>query len=109
MFSAKNVIYLTASVVLATSQTALAVQGTEADSAYRWGRWAVLSPAAGGAEPYVAVAAPGVVYNSRPGDASQFQPEVANIEGPIDDPRDRLPPPPPPPVADDPRDRLPPR
>ncbi len=83
----------------------------EGDSAYRWGRWAVLSPAAGGVQPFVAASTPETQFNPRPCDAG-FCPEVIATETPpppTDDPRDRLPPAPPPQVADDPRDRLPPR
>ena len=83
MFSAKQVIYLAAGVVLGMSQSVLAAQAKEEDSAYQWGRWAVLSPAAGGAEPYVAVDTPGAEFNARPGDASEFQPEIASINTPV--------------------------
>ena len=71
----------------------------EEDSVYQWGRWAVLSPAAGGA-PYVAPPAPDVAFNARPGDPG-FQPKVEVPPTP-NDPRDRLPP-----RANDPRDRVP--
>jgi hypothetical protein len=111
MKRAKRIVVLATGMVLGAAQGAWAAQQPpEEDSAYRWGRWAVLSPAAGGTEPYVQVATPGADYNARPGDASQFDPVVLSTETPppvADDPRDRLPPPPPP-VTDDPRDRLPP-
>lgn len=108
MLSAKRVTYLAAAVViLGVSQTALAAQ--EEDSAYQWGRWAVLSPAAGGAEPYAAVATPGAVYNARPGDASEFQPEVASFETPPVEPPLVVPNPPgQPPPPGGPRGSIPP-
>ncbi len=102
-------------LTMVLGSTANAANQKEEDSAYQWGRWAVLSPAAGG-ESYVAPPAPDVAFNLRPGDPG-FQPEVESptVQPPIivqppvippgaDDPRDRLPP-----RADDPRDRLPPR
>jgi len=109
MHSVRRIGYLLAATILGTSQAGL-VQAKEEDSAYQWGRWAVLSPAAGGAEPYVAPDTPGAEFNARPGDASQFQPEVASIQppvntvpgvGPVDpgQPIVNLPPAPPPPVA----------
>jgi len=110
MRSQRPIVYLAAAAILGICQTGLA-QAKEEDSAYHWGRWAVLSPAAGGAEPYVAVKTPGAEFNARPGDASQFQPEIlsGNTPPPVtDDPRDRLPPLPPPPPTD-PRNRLPPQ
>lgn len=99
---------ITASVLLALGSVATAgAAEKEEDSAYQWGRWAVLSPAAGGVETFVAVRAPGADFNNRPGEATPFQPETNPV---ADDPRDRLPPRPPiPSVPDDPRDRLPPR
>jgi len=90
MLSAKRVIYLAAGMVLGVSQTVLAASNEE-DSAYQWGRWAVLSPAAGGAEPYVAVDTPGADFNARPGDASEFQPELASVETPVVPPIERPP------------------
>jgi hypothetical protein len=98
MNAAKNLI--TASVLLALGvSTGVYAAPKEEDSAYQWGRWAVLSPAAGGQDPYVAVNTPGADFNARPGDASEFEPKIE--PGP--------PVPPPPTVTDDPRDRLPPR
>lgn len=47
----------------------------EEDSAYKWGRWAVLSPAAGG-EPYVARLEPEAVHNARPHDSDEFHPDI---------------------------------
>jgi len=81
MRSRRRIIYLAAATILGISQTGL-TQAREEDSAYQWGRWAVLSPAAGGAEPYVAVNTPGAEFNARPGDASQFQPEILSTETP---------------------------
>lgn len=95
----------------------------EADSVYEWGRWAVLSPAAGGSAPYHAALTPDAKYNARPEDANEFSPKVLGfgspepVPGPIEppggDPRDRLPPGiepvpgPTEPPGGDPRDRLP--
>lgn len=105
---------VTVLMALGVSFSANAAPQKEDDSAYKWGRWAVLSPAAGG-EPYVAPLTPDAVNNARPETAIEFEAEVlAGDEPPVidppvvDDPRDRLPPRVEPPVADDPRDRLPP-
>lgn len=104
----KQLVMMTAATGLWVSCGAALAQQKEQDSAYRWGRWAVLSPAAGGAEPYVQATTPGANFNARPGDASIFDPTVtANAPPPPaegGDPRDRLPP-----RTGDPRDRLPPR
>lgn len=102
--SIKQLVMLTIGAgVWAACQTAVAQQKEE-DSAYRWGRWAVLSPAAGGAEPFVAADTPGSQYNPRPDDPgygrtptlSQTPPVVVpNPPGnppPVGDPRG-LPPP----------------
>lgn len=99
----KKVAVLAASIGLCLSQSVFAAQ--EEDSAYRWGRWAVLSPAAGGAEPYAAASMPGADYNAVPEISDAFGPKVSLNETPVDDPRDRPPPLPTPPVVDDPRDR----
>lgn len=108
MRSQRPVIYLAAATILGICQT-VAVQAKEEDSAYQWGRWAVLSPAAGGAEPYVAVDTPSAEFNARPGDSSQFQPEILSVgsepQPPITDPGDRPRPPVIPPVITDPGDR----
>jgi hypothetical protein len=110
MRSQRPIVYLAAAAILGICQTGLA-QAKEEDSAYHWGRWAVLSPAAGGAEPYVAAKTPGAEFNARPGDASQFQPEIlsvgtAPVTPGIGDVNPDIPvvtvppsPPPPPPVA----------
>jgi hypothetical protein len=83
MNTAKRIIVLAAGLMLSTAHSAFAAQQqSEEDSAYRWGRWAVLSPAAGGAEPYVQVATPGADFNARPGDASEFDPVIASTETP---------------------------
>lgn len=90
---------------LAFGQSAVAQEPGE-DSAYQWGRWAVLSPAAGG-EPFRAPDAPGSDLNARPSDADAFQPEVGSItQAPpiVSDPGDR-PRPTPPPVINDPGNR----
>lgn len=101
--NANRVAILAAGMALCLSGSVFAAQTGEQDSAYRWGRWAVLSPAAGGVEPYVQAATPGADFNARPGDAPQFQPNVTVDQSPppVDDPRDR----PSPIVTDDPRDR----
>lgn len=96
----KHYVYVAAGLALCVSQ-GVAAAPQEADSAYRWGRWAVLSPAAGGAEPYVAANTPQSQFNQRPGDP--FGGPLVEVPPTADDPRDRLPP-----LTDDPRDRLPP-
>jgi hypothetical protein len=84
MKTASQVITLAAGVLLGSTQQVFAAQQVEEDSVYHWGRWAVLSPAAGGAEPYAEADAPGAAFNARPGDASEFQPELASIDtGPV--------------------------
>ena len=81
----------------------------EEDSAYQWGRWAVLSPAAGG-QPFVSPKMPAAANNIRPDEIGDTVPQILVNDTPvitppvIDDPRDRLPP-----RTNDPRDRLPPR
>ncbi len=104
---------MAAGLGLTLVQGAQAAQPQEGDSVYRWGRWAVLSPAAGGNEPFVVANMPGTQYNPLPCDAGfcpdvTLQPPSPPPPPPTDDPRDRLPPPPPQQVTDDPRDRLPP-
>jgi hypothetical protein len=79
MPSVRQVSYLAAATILGVSLIPLSAQAKEQDSAYQWGRWAVLSPAAGGPEPYVAVKTPGAEFNARPGDAEEFQPQVAGV------------------------------
>ncbi|MGD8842404.1 MAG: hypothetical protein PVJ83_02925 [Gammaproteobacteria bacterium] len=88
MKPAKSVVAPVVAALLAAAPLALAAQQdvifisgypTEQDSVYQWGRWAVLSPAAGGAEPYQAASTPGAEFNARPGDASEFQPELAGL------------------------------
>ncbi|HFD81333.1 MAG TPA: hypothetical protein ENK05_13215 [Gammaproteobacteria bacterium] len=117
MSAARSLVALGVILALGAGQAIGAQKQKEEDSVYQWGRWAVLSPAAGG-EPYRQPVTPVAEFNARPGDASEFQPLVAEVgqppgggPGPVDDPRDRLPPKPPvpPPVLDDPRDRLPPK
>ena len=68
----KYLIALAVVVTTVASQSAVARETAE-DSAYQWGRWAVLSPAAGG-QPYQAPLAPGADNNYRPGDF--FDPEL---------------------------------
>ena len=64
-------------LALGAGQEAWAAQQEE-DSVYRWGRWAVLSPAAGG-DSYEESVTPDAANNARPGDAQEFQPEVASV------------------------------
>jgi len=78
MSANKHLIALAISTALAIGQSALA-QEPAGDSAYQWGRWAVLSPAAGG-EPFRAPDDPGADYNVRPGDL--YGPEVLSTQAP---------------------------
>jgi hypothetical protein len=101
----KQIIALAVTTVLTVGQSALA-QEPAGDSAYQWGRWAVLSPAAGG-EPFRAPDDPGAEFNVRPGEF--YGPEVQStlappVNPPITDPGDR-PRPTPPPIVNDPGDR----
>lgn len=103
-FDVKQLVMVaTAAGVWAGCGAAMAQQKEE-DSAYRWGRWAVLSPAAGGAEPFVAALEPGSQFNPRPEDPGFNKTPELIPPSPADDPRDR----PPPQLTDDPRDRPPP-
>ena len=61
-------------LLAAGAQTVWAERAAVQDSVYEWGRWALLSPAAGG-EPYVAALPPDAANNARPGEASEFQPK----------------------------------
>jgi hypothetical protein len=107
MRSLRRIGYLVAATILGISQAGMA-QAKEEDSAYQWGRWAVLSPAAGGAEPYVAPDTPGAEFNARPGDASQFQPEILSVGTPSGPPGVVPNPPGNPPPSGDPRGTPPP-
>jgi len=62
-------------LVVGVGQQAWAMQQKEEDSVYQWGRWAVLSPAAGG-ESYQAALTPDAANNARPSDADEFQPKA---------------------------------
>jgi len=98
MNALRRVIVLGFGLLVGAGQTVWAEQENARDSVYQWGRWAVLSPAAGG-EPYVAALAPDAANNARPGEASEFQPTVIlSGVGPVDpgQPPVNLPPPPPP-------------
>ena len=53
-----NLVAIGVVVALGAGQQVVAAQKKEEDSVYKWGRWAVLSPAAGGPPPYVAALAP---------------------------------------------------
>lgn len=85
MNTSKKMIVAGIALALGMSSSANAAAQKEEDSAYEWGRWAVLSPAAGGDEPYIAALEPGAVNNARPGDADEFDPEVERPD-PIDNP-----------------------
>lgn len=113
MNALRSVIVLGFGLLMGAGQTVRAEQEKAQDSVYQWGRWAVLSPAAGG-EPYVAALEPDAANNARPGEASEFQPTVILSGapppppppstpppgvGPIDPPPINLPPPPPPGVG----------
>ncbi|VAW74683.1 hypothetical protein MNBD_GAMMA13-789 [hydrothermal vent metagenome] len=92
MNASKHLIALAIAATTVASQGAMA-QETAEDSAYQWGRWAVLSPAAGG-QPYQAHLAPGADNNYRPGDF--FDPELQAQVAPsiaIPNPPGGLPPP----------------
>ena len=78
MKSLKRVAALGLVLALSAGQQAWAAQQQEEDSVYRWGRWAVLSPAAGG-DSYEGQVTPDAANNARPGEASEFQPEVASV------------------------------
>lgn len=100
MSANKYLIALAASAALALGQSAVA-QEPAGDSAYQWGRWAVLSPAAGG-EPFQAPDDPGADFNVRPGEL--FGPEVqSTLAPPVNDPGDS-PRPTLPPIVNDPGD-----
>ncbi len=68
-------------LALGSTQSALAATLQEEDSVYDWGRWSVLSPAAGG-EPYHGAIEPQASHNVRPGDAAEFLPKVSSVSGP---------------------------
>ena len=78
MSANKHLIALATTAAMTLSQSAFA-QEPAGDSAYQWGRWAVLSPAAGG-EPFRAPDDPGADYNVRPGDL--YGPEVLSTQAP---------------------------
>jgi len=67
-----------ATLLAGFTQSALAMQ--EDDSVYEWGRWSVLSPAAG-SEPYRAPEETVAQFNARPGEADEFDPEVLSNPG----------------------------
>lgn len=72
-------------LALGASQSAWAAE-KEDDSVYSYGRWAVLSPAAGGAEPFVAGLTPQAVNNARPQDADEFDPKALLAVAPVEPP-----------------------
>ena len=91
-------------VALGAGQQGVAAQKNEEDSVYKWGRWAVLSPAAGSPPPYVAALEPDAVNNARPEEAEEFSPKVLGAEPPVVEPN----PPGEPPPGGDPRGNPPP-
>ncbi len=96
MKSWKRLVALGLVLALGAGQQAWAAQQQEDDSVYRWGRWAVLSPAAGG-DSYRGQVTPDAANNARPSDASAFQPVVAGVgvppvQPPIEPPVVALPP-----------------
>ncbi|GEM_PF-3431739 len=80
MNTAKKLTVVGVALALGMSAAANAAKQKEEDSVYKWGRWAVLSPAAGG-EPYVAALEPDAANNKRPGEADEFQPKVVEVSG----------------------------
>ncbi|MDT8387423.1 MAG: hypothetical protein RQ736_07910 [Thiogranum sp.] len=64
-------------LVVSAGQSLVSAQENEQDSVYSYGRWAVLSPAAGGIEPYVATDTPVALNNTRP--EEPFGPTVLAI------------------------------
>ena len=110
MSASKHIRVLVMTAALAVGQSAVA-QEPAGDSAYQWGRWAVLSPAAGG-EPFRAPDEPGADFNVRPGEL--YGPEVVSLGAPPVSPPSigdfpggpignlPLPPPPPPRIDDNP-------
>ena len=87
----KKLVAIGVVLALGAGQQVGAAQKKEEDSVYKWGRWAVLSPAAGGPPPYVAALAPDAVNNARPEEAEEFSPKVEGLAEPE--------PPEPPPVV----------
>lgn len=75
MNTAKKLTVVGVALALGMSATANAAKQKEEDSVYKWGRWAVLSPAAGG-EPYVATLEPQAENNARPSIYDEVQPKV---------------------------------
>jgi hypothetical protein len=75
-----NLVAIGVVVALGAGQQVVAAQKKEQDSVYKWGRWAVLSPAAGGPPPYVAALEPDAVNNARPEEAEEFSPQVEGSE-----------------------------
>ncbi|TCK17625.1 hypothetical protein DFR30_0860 [Thiogranum longum] len=78
MNTARNIIVASIALALGLSSVADAAKKKEEDSAYKWGRWAILSPAAGGPETYVAKLTPEAAHNTRPQDSDEFHPELAD-------------------------------
>jgi hypothetical protein len=75
MNSKHTLVAMSVALALGAGQPAIAADGDDEDSVYQWGRWAVISPAAGGPE-YVARLTPDAVNNARPEDADEFDPKI---------------------------------
>ncbi|MCO6411887.1 MAG: hypothetical protein J5I92_04005 [Thiogranum sp.] len=100
MRSASSLVAVGVALALSAGQAVAATQQEE-DSVYQYGRWAVLSPAAGAGEPYVAPLTPDAAYNLRP---EEFGPEVDLLSSGPQPPT----PPEPPVVVPNPPDNPPP-
>ncbi len=97
--------YLVVLAMAATLSQGAMAQEASKDSAYQWGRWAVLSPAAGG-QAYQAPSEPGADNNYRPGDF--YDPQVQALVAPPVGPPTIVPNPPGnPPLVGDPRGERP--
>lgn len=105
MRSASSLVALGVALALSAGQ-AVAATPQEGDSVYQYGRWAVLSPAAGAGQPYVAAVTPDAANNLRPEEG--FSPVVLGSE-PVVEPPGVVPNPPGnPPPSGDPRGPQPP-
>lgn len=80
MRSASSLVAVGVALALSAGQAVAATQQEE-DSVYQYGRWAVLSPAAGAGEPYVAAMTPDAANNLRPEEG--FGPELTAVEVPV--------------------------
>ncbi|VAW72818.1 hypothetical protein MNBD_GAMMA15-1821 [hydrothermal vent metagenome] len=82
MKPAKKLVAVSIALVLGMSSAADAATQREEDSAYQWGRWAVLSPAAGGSEPYAAGVSPVSLNSPRPETAPEYEPKILGEDTP---------------------------